>query len=46
MFASTALSEQQVFTVYAVGVFLTAAPLILGLAALLGYVHRGSRPAG
>jgi hypothetical protein len=46
MFASTAVSEQQLFTLYAIGMFLTIAPLILGLAALLGYIQRGSRPAG
>ena len=46
MFASTALSDQHVFTLYAIGVFLTVAPLILGVAAILGYTHRGSRTVG
>jgi hypothetical protein len=46
VFASTAVSEQQLFTLYAIGLFLTVAPLVMGLAALLGYIHRGSRPVG
>jgi hypothetical protein len=46
MFASTAHSGQQLLTLYAIGLFLTLAPLVLGLAALLGYIHRGSRPVG
>jgi hypothetical protein len=45
MFAS-ALSDQQVITMYFVGAFLAVAPLVLGLAALLGFVHRVSRPTG
>jgi hypothetical protein len=45
MFAS-ALSDQQVTTLYFVGAFLVVAPIALGLAALLGFVHRVSRPTG
>lgn len=46
MFAADAMSNQQITTLYAIGAFLIVAPVILGLAALLGYLHRASRPVG
>lgn len=46
MFAAAALSDQQVLTLYLAGTFLVVASLVLAPAALAGYVHRASRPAG
>lgn len=44
MFAYAEMSEQQLFTLYGIGIVLTVAPIVIGMAALLGYLRRGSGP--
>jgi hypothetical protein len=46
MFAFASLTDQEVFTRTLIVAYLTAAPLLLGLAALLGHLSRRARSAG
>lgn len=46
MFAFASLSDQEIFTRTLIAAYLTAAPLLLGSAALLGHLSRRARSAG
>jgi hypothetical protein len=45
MFATIPAGDQDVLFQFFVGAFFVVAPLVIGLAALAGYITRASRPA-